>query len=385
MKRARCAVALLPFVMTGGLLHGAGGCEGAGDFADAVCCKDFEVGADLSGVDFEADANFNALMQATADFAAVGTAVVNDVAAACQLLAVDLGEPEGSVNATDPAARVEAWCALAKARIEAEVLAKGEVRLSVQPARCTFSASAQASCEGKCEVAADCEAELTDVEARCEPGQLSVSCEGSCKGTCEGSANLAVTCEGVCEGTCEGTCDGTAMPGGASGKCDGKCEGKCRGSCQASADAELECEGSCSGECAGTATAPKCKVELGDPPRAECKAKGDCAASCEASASAKAECAPPAIEIDAAAGVSTKAVAALRLRLPALWMAVSRTDVLLVQVKVLIDAATRLDPGALSVKAAACAIPAGEAAGTALINLEASGKATLSIVSLFEQ
>jgi hypothetical protein len=222
-----------------------------------------------------------------------------------------------------------------------------------------------------------CQADAGSIEARCTGGEISAKCEGSCQGSCEGSANLAVNCEGTCQGTCEGQCDGA--PSG--GSCAGTCSGECRGTCAVDAGANLDCNGSCSGGCMGTITAPKCDAEL-DPPSAECSGSVDCQASCNASASAKAECTPPAVEITASGAIDAKVVGALQLHLPNLLMVgQAQAQLQLKNVQAMVELAAKLavDPGNLSVKAVACLAPIGEAVGAAVVNIEGSISASVSV------
>lgn len=368
-----------------------GGCDKVQEAQAGLCCSDFTVGADLSGVDFEASATFNAFAQASADFAATASAVATDLTNACRLIAVDLGADESAVTETDPAAKLTAWCNLAVTQIKAEITAKGSVSISYQPPVCTFSASAQASCEAKCTASVDCQAELGNIEARCDPGELSVKCEGQCTGSCEGSANLAVACEGTCGGTCDGTCEGTCegkcdgnqssgtCAGRCEGKCDAKCTGECRGSCQIEANANVQCNADCTGGCTGTAKAPKCTGEL-TPPSAQCQGEASCNGSCEASASAKAECKPPAVEIIATGSIDAQAVATLKANIPTIIAIFKvRGQLLLDNVNAIASISAQLDGGDFSAKAAACLIPIGNAIGQAVANIDASVKATASI------
>lgn len=360
------------------------GCDKVQEAQKGLCCSDFTVGADLSGVDFEADANFQAFAQAAADFAGVAASITTDLTNACRLIAVDLGEDPNSVKDTDPPARMKAWCAKATAKIEAEVKAQGSITVEVQPPYCTANVQAQASCEAKCTADVSCEAELGNVEARCDPGELSVKCEGTCSGSCEGSANVAVSCTGTCEGTCEGTCNGTCSGNTATGTncngvCEGECSGKCRGSCTVAAAANVECEGECKGSCTGEATAPKCTGEL-TPPSAKCQGSAECSGSCEASASAKVECKEPSVNVVATGTVSAQAVASLEANLPKI-MAVFKVRGAQLQASAtaLVDIGGKLDPGSLSGRAAACLIPIINAVGQALENSKASLEVSASI------
>jgi hypothetical protein len=380
MKRnMNLRLAALPFALAGLALPMVG-CDEANPLG-AVCCDDFDVGADLSAVDWgiegTANAKFSGFMQATADFAGVTTAVVNDIAAACQAMAVDMGAAEDAVQETDNAARATAWCNLAVTQIQAQVTAQGSVTINFQPISCEFSASAQANCEAKCTADVMCEAELGNIEARCDPGKLSGKCDAQCTGTCEGSANLAVSCDGQCNGTCEGQCNGM----NANGSCSGTCSGTCRGSCAVDAMAMVQCEGNCTGGCSVQLRAPKCTAEL-TPPSANCQGSAECSGSCKASASAKAECRPPSVEIVATGMIDAKVIASLKLNLPKILLVTEARG------KVLLDNATAVvsfsggvvaEAPNLSAKAGFCVIPAAEAIATSLENLDASVSAGVSI------
>jgi hypothetical protein len=343
---------------------------------DDLCCSDFKAGADLSGVDFEADAKFDAWIQAVADFSGVANATLTDVTASCKALATELGDT-ATQDSPEPSENVKVWCAAAVAQIQA----LGTIEVNVQPAECSASFSAQAKCEGSCQVDASCDPGT--VEARCDPGELSVKCEGMCTAKCEGSANLAVTCEGQCGGTCEGDCMGTCSamgPGGdCAGSCDGTCSGKCRGSCTMEGNAMVECEGECTGGCDGTATAPKCKGEITPP---SCEADAECNASCEASAEAKAECKPPSVEITVAGGASAQAIGALKLHLPNIFLAAeARAEALVAAGQAVFDLSLSLDPGSLGGKAALCVLPAADAIGTSFANIQATAEASISVTA----
>lgn len=365
--------------------QGCSAAEKVSEAQGALCCKDFTVGADLSNVDWEISgegkATFSAFMNAAADFSATASAVVNDVGSACQALAVDLGEKDDAVTETLPDVRATKWCQLAAAKIQSEITAKGKITVVAQPPSCSFSASAQASCEGKCSANASCQAELGDIKARCDPGQLSGKCEAECSGTCEGSANLAVTCTGQCSGTCEGKCDGQAMGSGASGQCAGKCEGTCRGSCKADASAKVTCEGSCTGGCSVELKAPKCKVELKEP-SASCKGNAECSGSCKASASAKAECKEGSLTIQATGSINAQALASLKLNLPKILAVVqARGKILATNAEALASASVAVSGNApnFSAKAALCVVPAAVAITQAVTNAKAGVTASASV------
>lgn len=375
-----------------GVALGASGCDEVERAQKGLCCTDFTVGADLSGVDFKADATFAAFAQASADFSGVAASITVDVTNACRLIAVDLGEAPDAVKDTDPDLRLTAWCNLAKARIESEVKAQGTISVVVQPPYCTANVEAQAKCEGGCTAQASCEAELGNVELRCNPAELSGKCEATCQGSCEGSANVAANCEGTCTGTCSGTCQGTCngkcdgadSNGACAGQCEGECSGgqctgTCRGSCQLVANATVSCNADCKGGCSVAYKAPKCTGQL-TPPSASCQGSAECNASCKASASAKVECKEPSVKVVASGTISAQAIASLEANLPKIMAVFKvRGAQLQANAQALVDIGAALDPGELSVEATACLIPIVNAVGQALESSKASFNASVSI------
>lgn len=213
-------------------------------------------------------------------------------------------------------------------RIEGEIMASidGGITLAYVPPRCSANVSLAVEASAQCEAQAGCDVEV-------DPGEVSVSCEGTCSGSCEGTCSGGFRCEasggiacsgtcsgscdlsagGACEGTCNGECSGNCEVVNADGSCAGACDGMCTGSCELAAggscegtchgtceaDAEFDCEGqppqcngscegSCSGSCEGTARPPSAS--------AECEASANCEASASAQASANIECTPPSLE-----------------------------------------------------------------------------------------
>ena len=409
------------------------GCDKVKDAQGDLCCTDFQVGADLSGVDFELDGQvegqYKALAQASADLGAVAAGAVTDVAIACENIARDMGAKKADTDAAAAktgSAKVTAMCALATAQIEATFGAKAEVKgkltVDFQPPACSASLDAQANCEGSCTVDASCDAMATP--PKCTGGKLtvecggscdvtaespSVSCTGSCTGKCEGSCKAEAGATVACEGTCEGTCTadaagGTGMNGiQADGSCKGKCEGKCTAKAGVMAECEGTCEGSCDakceaqpggvkfkcdGKCEGEFEAPKCeggKAEL------SCKADADCKASCSASASAKAECTPPSLNIDYAitgtADVEAQAkidtgIASLKANLPNLLVVLkARGAAFTAGIEATGKAGVNIggSAGDLSVKATACLIPIAAAVTTAAADFKASFEASVKV------
>jgi modification target Cys-rich repeat protein len=351
----------------------------------AICCEDFKPGTNMLEVDWglegQLNADFGVAIQAIGDFSASVTAMMNDLGSTCRSMAVELGTAEDAVTTADPAEYTTQWCSLAAQAI-GTLKGNASITINAQPPQCSVSANVQASCEGSCKVDASCTE--PEIDVRCDPGQLSVKCEGSCSGSCEGSANVAVACEGTCEGTCEGECQGqcsaTNADGSCAGSCSGTCTGSCRGSCAVAADANLECEGECTGGCEGTATAPKCKGELSPP---TCEGSADCQASCKASASAKAECTPPAVTLSVTGDIDAKGLAVLEKYLPQILLVVEgRGKLLLDNAEAMVSVSANLD-GALEGdgKAVFCIIPAAAAITGALTNIQATVTAAGSVTA----
>src|SRR5262245_30544100 len=111
-----------------------------------LCCTDFKVGADLSGVDFGVDASikgqFTAFAQASGDLSATASGALSDVTSACRAIAQAGG---ANTDKDDEAAtksdqdRVSFWCDLAVARITATVKASGSLKIDAQAPQCEAS------------------------------------------------------------------------------------------------------------------------------------------------------------------------------------------------------------------------------------------------------
>jgi hypothetical protein len=402
-----------------------GGVPGAG----TLCCSDFKVGADLSGVDFGVDASIKAqfatFAQASADLSGAASAALDGVTSACKGMAQVGGANADAQEPTDPVKRVDFWCDLASAKIDAAFKANGGVkaalRVQVTPAECKASFKAEAKCQGSCNVDANC-----DVKAKppkCEGGKLevscsgscqaeggaSVACEGGCSGTCDGSCTaeggVAVDCQGKCDGecaaggsangngvqadgSCKGTCKGTCTASATAPKvqCKGQCKGKCSAKCEAKAGATVKCDGKCTGE----AKPLSCK---GGELKAQCKADANCEANCKASASAKAECTPPKVDIDfagsAKGGASAEAalmVEAIRLHLPELLLVFKARGQAFVDLtkKIVASGSATLNPGKLGVKGTACLAAIIPVVTQASANVKASVESSGQIVKKFQ-
>jgi hypothetical protein len=404
--------------------------------AAALCCEDFEVGADMSGADFglegKMDTQFKIFAQAMGDLSAVAAASLTDVEIACTNIATDMGaskEDIDSAKAQGGKEAVTALCSLASAQIDAyfgaegEFTASGSLKIDFQEPKCEASFSATADCSAKCDASVEC-----DVEAnppKCEGGKMEVSCEGSCTASadapsvkCEGACSA--TCEGACkadvgatvdcQGKCDGTCEAKAGVGtGTGAQADGTCHGTCSGTCEMDASAEVTCNGTCEGSCTGSCEAKpgsatvKCDGECSgnvEPLKCEggtlkggCDASADCNANCSASASAKAECTPPSVNvvfeaqgnasIEAEAQVRlTAAIGSIKANLPNLLVAVkARGAAFLTGLEASVDAGAEIgaNVGELSGQAVFCAPKIVEAGATAAANMKASVEAAGSV------
>lgn len=374
--------------------------------ADALCCTDYKVGADMTNVDFGVDASikgqFAVVANVSGDLSAAANDMLTEVGNSCRNIAIDLAataDEQAAVTAKSPRDQVGAWCELAVAKMQ--VAGSANIKVSIQPVKCEASFSAQASCSGGCTVDASC-----DVKAKpptCEGGKLEVSCEGGCEAEVKGaSISCTGTCSGKCEGTCtasggvdcKGTCDGkcSAKAGAgdgtgakADGTCEGSCEGtckgnalkvECKGQCQGSCDAKCEASpGSakvkCDGKCAGKFEPVSCK---GGELKAQCKADAKCEANCKASAQAKASCEPPTISIVATGNTNVDAlIATLKLNLPKLVAAIKGKGEIIVNgtADFAGTVSGSLDPGKLGVKGSACMVAIVSTVGEAALNAKA--------------
>ncbi|MDB4946730.1 MAG: Tryptophan synthase alpha chain [Labilithrix sp.] len=386
---------------------------GIGNPLGDICCTDFKVGADLSGVNFGVDASikgqFSVLAQAGSDFSGVASAMIDDVTSACMGIATDLGVSDADRTAaegiTNPTDRVKKWCELAVGQIKAQGVASGTLDITPPSFKCEASVEAKGSCQAKCSVDGKCDIKATP--PKCTGGTLVVQCSGSCdgsvdpggidcKGSCTATASGKCTATGgvECQGRCEGTCEGTTDSGGnCQGNCKGSCsatkpgvacngsfEGKCTGSCAATGpSAKVECSGGCSAD----ATPLKCtggKMEGG------CQVDAKCDANCDASVNAKASCdvEPFSITAKGNANANVEAViATLRVNLPKLLLAVKARGEAITSIagnfsgKGTVDVIA--DPGKLGVKGTACAVAIVSALGAGAQNAAASIEAGLTV------
>jgi len=323
-----------------------------------LCCSEFQVGADMSSVDFGVDASiqgqFAVLAQAASDFSSTATAMINDVTNACRGIAQDLGAAQADQDAadanTDPAVRVKAWCNLAVTSLQAAGVLNNTLTIQQPEASCDVSVSAKAKCQAQCSASGSCDVKVNP--PTCSGGTMIVDCNGSCtasasasfycKGSCDATVsgsctvqNATVECQGRCDGsctandavaeetgpqpdgTCKGLCQGTCavVPPGVN--CNGTFEGQCDGKCSASGSASVQCSGNCSADytpitCQGGTLQGGCQVDA------------KCDANCNASVNAKANCTVKPLVITASADTQSiaAAIATLQTNLPNLILAV---------------------------------------------------------------
>ncbi|MCA9715050.1 MAG: hypothetical protein H6713_05380 [Myxococcales bacterium] len=257
-----------------------------------AACPELVSGANALQGKFTADAKANAtigaFIQASKDFEAAANQANIELSNTCKKMGADLGVPADQMKPADgPGGASKGACAAVSAKIQSILSGGVQIKVDAQPPRCQVNANAQAQCEGHCG------AKLTPAEivAKCEPGKISGTCQGTCSGRCEG------TCNGKCEGQC------TAKD--AQGNCTGECSGTCTGQCSAT----------CHAKCEGEWQAPRCEGEFKGP-----KAEVDCRASCKASAEFKAQCTKPSLNIQTSgnAAALAKLSATLKANLPAL-------------------------------------------------------------------
>lgn len=285
--------------------------------ANALCCKQYNPGTDMTNVKFTADATVNgefvAMAQAAGDLAAVAGQAQLDVSSACKGIAVDLGVDPSSGADKAGADLMNYWCGQAVAQIKAVGVT---VKVVSTPPQCEAQVSVQADCKAHCDVNGKCDIKVNP--PKCTGGTLEVDCKGQCD---LNAGDVKIDCQGSCMANCQGEC--TAMGGVmCAGRCDGMCSvstdsqgncmGTCMGTCRATAPSVMcmgTCNGSCTGSCKATGTAPsvkcsgKCNADYqpleckGGKLEGGCMVSANCDASCNASATAKAECTPPNITI----------------------------------------------------------------------------------------
>lgn len=324
------------------------GLGGMGGDMDGLACPELRggaLGASFTS-DVKANATLRAFVQASADLSEVSAKAEAEVSSACTKMGRDLGLSDEQMGEG-----TAAKCNALNAKIDAILGAGATVKATFTPPQCTASAEAHAECSGQCSGSVDPGA----IIARCDPAQLS--------GTCEG------TCGGSCEGTCKGDCQGECAARDAGGRCTGQCKGTCRG----------ECSGSCHTTCQGTWKAPRCEGSISGP-----SANVKCNTSCQARAELTAKCTEPKINVVASAntGEMAKLVATLEANLPVLIRAQFAYGKRVADnVQALVQVGADL-PGVLGqagVHALACVAASASAVANAQASISVSVKASASV------
>jgi hypothetical protein len=363
-------------------------------------CDEFAPGADVSRLGV--DARVKSYLEAASDFTQHADELAAGVFEACEGVALDLGA-ENTWHAMDDLddkisnANGTGACDAAGRRIEAIMLearrVDARVAITVTRGACHPDFEAQAECDQKCAAEATCTAE--SVVERCEPGALSVHCEGECVAgaTCEGKLDLPANCMGKCEAECVGACQGECIAQNGTvtvddpncvGKCASACNGECRGECKIQDDRGVACgaEVRCTGGCTGEFTLPVCTTEF-LPPR--CGVDTACHRTCSAEVLANAPCEPTQVRIYAevaAHGDVAMLVDTLERHMPTL------IDAADVHGRLLLDAADRLgesgkalesDIEDLSGKSLACLAESTSAVSRRIGMLDASVNASVEV------
>jgi hypothetical protein len=273
-------------------------------------CAELRSGGDLEALDVHP--RVRELMAASLDFHDVVTAMKGDVLTACANVARDLGAEDswsalGSGNDAISNSNGTGACDRAGQKIEALLDAAGpiDIAVAVSKGECHLNFDEQRQCDQQCAVNQTCEPGT--IETRCEPGSLSVVCSGSCsaEATCVGKPERAANCMGKCESECVGECHGTCVHAdghktdndpNCNGKCSSTCNGTCRGLCKIEQPEGVNCGADvhCTGGCTSSFTDPVC-VSTFTPPA--CQLDEQCHDVCTTRVEAHAVCDPTQIQV----------------------------------------------------------------------------------------
>jgi hypothetical protein len=336
----------------------SGGCIDPGSpliKKNAEGCDEFQAGTDVP-TSLAVNPKVRSFMQAASDFVRNADDIKSSVVAACTSIAMDLGATDtwSALKDTDQAISNDngtGACDAAGSRIEQALVDAGKVNahvaLAVSRGECHLDFAEQAACDASCAAHEQCDAGT--VQTRCEPGALSVVCDGMCTAGahCDGKVDTPCNCMGQCESECVGQCHGdcigedgqrTTDNPNCVGKCTSSCNGTCKGMCKIEKPEGISCGASvrCTGGCTGTVGDPVCVSEFTPP---HCVVDEDCHAACSAKVAEDAVCDPPVIRIfaDINATPDIKAVVdTLQANLPPLFQAANDKG------KLVLDAAGRL-------------------------------------------
>ena len=378
----------------GDIADAAGGCPEmeSGGFAELK----FKGGAQVEG-------KIKGFLEAAFTLDKVVTEMEAGLIASCGQLGKDLGMPEAELKVEAGGGKgAEKVCAAVAAKVSGALKANAEAQLAVEidPPKCYVPLDFMTECLGACGSPVD----PGKLEASCEGGEISGTCEAECKGKCSVEAGAACTgtckagCSGKCEagfsgtcgGNCDGKCDGKNTKGKCAGKCEGKCdaqaegscsgtcEGKCSGSCELKAGAK--CEGTCSGGCSAEVKAPKCSGDF-KPPSVD----PSCQLQCTAKGAAKFTCDVPNIRVVAKGKANAdvqKLIGALQTSLPAIVKIQMGTGMkLAATVAGVVKSGAEIKDVALQAggKAVACIAMAVEASASASASIDVNVKASASV------
>jgi hypothetical protein len=388
-------------LVTGAVLYActANTGSGVGSSNSALSCDDFR---NSGTIDASLDGNVKVFLEATGELKNAAGDIRGSVKKACIAVATDLGAPDtwsahgdddASITSNDGSGACDAAAAKIKTIMEAH--AEANFALVVTRGHCHEDFDQVRQCDQKCTTDESCSS--GDVTTRCEPGQVSVACQGKCKlkAECEGTVDVRANCTGSCEGTCTGQCSGTCThPDGkkidndpsCNGKCSATCTGTCQGACTITASEGLDCGANvrCKGECEGTVTAPTCETKCSPP---SCKVDTRCYDVCSTQVQAKTVCEPSRVTLLADVSVHAdvqKLVTTVNANLSAL------IDVAETRGRVVADAGDKLAASAkvllaanlsLDAKSTACAVAGAEESAKAATNLAASANGGAAVMN----
>lgn len=253
----------------------------------------------------EAAGKLKGFIETVYNFDKLALEIEGDLIGACKELGVAVGIPEADL-AAEPGGGdgAKKACEATANKVKAIIDGAGSISLNIEigEPRVEVDVEAMMSCLSECGAAID----PGQLEASCEGGEISGTCEAECTGTC--TVEAGADCSGSCAGTCEGTCNGEES----SGKCEGTCEGKCSTECKM--EGKADCSGTCSGGCSAEIKAPKCSGEF-KPPSVD----AECHSGCVAETAGSAKVVPPSINITVDGEVSgevTALIDGLKVALP---------------------------------------------------------------------
>jgi hypothetical protein len=347
-------VAAVLVLVLGGLsvLSCGGGFGGLGKAA----CPQLQPNVDALSAGFSADFRANGkirtFVQAAKDIATVSLQIEAEIADACTRMGTDLGlHPQWMQAKQGPGGRAQGACEALAKQIDSILRGGVQVRVGFAPPQCQADVSAEARCQGACEVAVD----PGQIVASCEPARLSGYCQGRCVGRCEGR--------------CMGQCNGQCSQLDAQGRCVGACQGDCYGGCDAT----------CHARCEGQWQSPRCEGQVRPP-----SADAECNANCRAHVNARATCTPPQVQVQVSQGseMAARLAGTLQANMPQLLHAqVALARRLGGDVQTVVQMGRHLPNviGQAGLQAMACVAAAADASVEASMRIQVSVQASASV------